>query len=135
MKTEITLPFPPSVNRYYRSPRSGPLAGRTLISEEARKYRAAVCSLVAESKLGGPMEGLLRVSVEVFVPDRRKRDLDNLGKSLFDSLTHAGVWGDDSQIDDLRIYRARDDKGALIIGGMVKVAVECINDAITKAIG
>ena len=129
MKTEITLPFPPSVNRYYRSPRSGPLAGRTLISEEARKYRAAVCSLAAESKLGGPMEGLLRVSVEVFVPDRRKRDLDNLGKSLFDSLTHAGVWGDDSQIDDLRIYRARDDKGALIIGGMVKVMVERIKSA------
>ena len=129
MKTEITLPFPPSVNRYYRSPRSGPLAGRTLISEEARKYRAAVCSLVAESKLGGPMEGLLRVSVEVFAPDRRKRDLDNLHKGILDSLTHAGVWGDDSQIDDLRIYRARDDKGALIIGGMVKVMVERIESA------
>lgn len=129
MKTEITLPFPPSVNRYYRSPRSGPLAGRTMISEEARKYRAAVCALVSESKLGGQMEGLLRVVVEVFVPDRRKRDLDNLHKGILDSLTHAGVWGDDSQIDDLRIYRARDEAGNLIIGGMVKVMVERIESA------
>jgi Holliday junction resolvase RusA-like endonuclease len=48
-----------------------------------------------------------RVVVEVYVPDRRKRDLDNLHKGILDSLTHAGVWGDDSQIDDLRIYRAR----------------------------
>lgn len=129
MKTEIALPFPPSVNRYYRSPRSGPLAGRTMISEEARKYRAAVCALVSESKLGGQMEGLLRVVVEVFVPDRRKRDLDNLHKGILDSLTHAGVWGDDSQIDDLRIYRARDEAGNLIIGGMVKVMVERIESA------
>jgi len=113
---KITLPFPPSVNRYYRSPRSGPLAGRTLISEEARKYRAAVCALVAESKAAGPMQGLLRVVVEVFVPDRRKRDLDNLHKGILDSLTHAGVWGDDSQIDDLRIYRAGVAKpGALLV--------------------
>ena len=129
MKTEITLPFPPSVNRYYRSPRSGPLAGRTMISEEARKYRAAVCTMVAESKTAGPLQGLLRVVVEVFVPDRRKRDLDNLHKGILDSLTHAGVWGDDSQIDDLRIYRARDEAGNLIIGGMVKVMVERIESA------
>lgn len=126
---KITLPFPPSVNRYYRSPRSGPLAGRTIISEEARKYRAAVCALVAESKLGGPLQGLLRVVVEVFVPDRRKRDLDNLHKGILDSLTHAGVWGDDSQIDDLRIYRARDDAGQLIIAGTVTVTVERVESA------
>ena len=100
-----------------------------MISEEARKYRAAVCTMVAESKIAGPLQGLLRVVVEVFVPDRRKRDLDNLHKGILDSLTHAGVWSDDSQIDDLRIYRARDEAGNLIIGGMVKVMVERIESA------
>nr|WP_246877229.1 RusA family crossover junction endodeoxyribonuclease [Pantoea ananatis] len=30
--------------------------------------------------------------------DKRNRDLDNYQKTLFDSLTHAGVWVDDRQI-------------------------------------
>ncbi|NBW23084.1 MAG: RusA family crossover junction endodeoxyribonuclease, partial [Caulobacteraceae bacterium] len=51
---------------------------------------------------------------EAFPPDKRKRDLDNVLKSLLDALTHANVWDDDSQIDDLRIYRN-------IVAGMVKV--------------
>jgi crossover junction endodeoxyribonuclease RusA len=53
----------------------------------------------------------------VFPPDKRKRDIDNLLKSLLDSLTHAKVWKDDNQISDLRIYRNP------IIAGMVKVRV------------
>ncbi|NBW22487.1 MAG: RusA family crossover junction endodeoxyribonuclease, partial [Caulobacteraceae bacterium] len=40
--------------------------------------------------------GSVRVVIEAFPPDRRKRDLDNILKSLLDALTHAGVWEDDS---------------------------------------
>jgi crossover junction endodeoxyribonuclease RusA len=58
----------------------------------------------------------LRVEIEAWPPDKRKRDLDNILKSLLDALTYAGIWEDDSQIDDLRIYRAT-------IGGMVKVRI------------
>ena len=32
----LELPWPPSINRYYRSLRKGALAGRVLISEEGR---------------------------------------------------------------------------------------------------
>ncbi|NBW20709.1 MAG: RusA family crossover junction endodeoxyribonuclease [Caulobacteraceae bacterium] len=60
--------------------------------------------------------GSVRVVIEAFPPDRRKRDLDNILKSLLDALTHAGVWEDDSQIEDLRIYRST-------IAGMVKVRI------------
>jgi len=28
----------------------------------------------------------------------RRRDIDNYNKALFDALTHAGIWEDDSQI-------------------------------------
>jgi Holliday junction resolvase RusA-like endonuclease len=40
------------------------------------------------------------------MPDRRVRDLDNCLKVALDSLTKAGVWADDGQIDRLLIIRA-----------------------------
>lgn len=56
------------------------------------------------------------------MPDRRRRDLDNMPKALFDGLTHAGVWTDDSQIDDLRIVRS------WAAGGCVVVRIEALPD-------
>jgi Holliday junction resolvase RusA-like endonuclease len=44
--------------------------------------------------------------------------LDNLLKATLDGLAHAGVYEDDSQIVDLRIYWAPD------IGGMLKIKIE-----------
>ncbi len=115
---EVTLPWPPTVNTYWRHKVTGRLA-TVYVSGVGKIYRKAVNNLVMEAamvqrylKQAGP----LRVVIEAFPPDRRKRDLDNILKSLLDSLTHAGVWEDDSQIDDLRIYRST-------IAGMVKVRV------------
>ena len=45
---------------------------------------------------------------------RRRRDLDNILKSLLDSLTHAGVWEDDSQITDLRIRKGPHIAGMVV---------------------
>ena len=45
------------------------------------------------------------VEVHLYPPDGRRRDLDNHLKILCDTLTHAGVWDDDEQVDDLRIIR------------------------------
>lgn len=112
----ITLPWPPTVNTYYRHVVIG-RSPRTLISEAGRRYREAVNTLVA-STAPKRLEGDLTVHVEAWFPDRRRRDLDNLLKSLLDSLTHAGVWQDDSQVVDLRISKAP------LIGGMVKVRIE-----------
>ncbi|TET37972.1 MAG: RusA family crossover junction endodeoxyribonuclease [Planctomycetota bacterium] len=89
---EIELPFPPSVNHYYR--RVGP---RTLISREGRAFRVKVCSVLASLGIK-PMLGPLEVHVEVFPPDRRRRDIDNVQKALLDALEHAGAYRDDSQI-------------------------------------
>ena len=52
-----------------------------------------------------PATDRLAVTIRVYPPDRRRRDLDNLTKSILDLLTKAKVWIDDSQIDDLRIIR------------------------------
>ncbi len=108
---QIALPWPPSTNTYWRHPTRGPLAGRHLISEQGRAYRATVIGIAPRLQLAGR----LAVHGTVTPPDRRRRDIDNLLKSLLDSLTHAGVWLDDEQIDDLRITRSQAGKGGQVI--------------------
>jgi crossover junction endodeoxyribonuclease RusA len=114
---EATLPWPPTVNNYWRHKVIGRLA-TVYVSREGMQYRKAVnlCLMQLGIKTYG-LEGNLKVEIEVYPPDRRKRDLDNLLKSLLDALTHAQVWKDDSQISDLRIYRNP------MIAGMIKVKV------------
>jgi crossover junction endodeoxyribonuclease RusA len=62
--------------------------------------------------------GPLVVDIFAHVPDRRKRDLDNLWKVLGDALTKAGVWKDDSQIWELHLKR-----GPVFAGGKVEVVI------------
>ena len=108
----LTLPWPPSVNKYWRT-----FQGRMIISAEGRSYRKAVADQVLIQRGAKHYAGKLRVNIEAFRPDNRRRDLDNLLKAVLDGCTHAGVWEDDSNIVDLRIYWAE------TIGGMLKVKV------------
>lgn len=111
----ITLPWPPSLNTYWRS-----FKGRNILSEAGRKYRVAVADQVVLQDAAHGIVQKMRVEIEAYRPDRRKRDLDNLLKAVLDGLAHAGVYGDDSQIHDLRIYWSP------TIGGMVKVNIKVI---------
>lgn len=120
---ELQLPFPPSVNSMWRTPRSGPLAGRTMLSEDGRRYRRAVADAVLVARAGRQLRQRLAVTIEARMPDRRKRDLDNLPKAVLDGLTLAGVWLDDGQIDDLRVWRS--DR----MGGCVLVTIRVIESA------
>jgi crossover junction endodeoxyribonuclease RusA len=47
------------------------------------------------------------MELRLYPPDTRTRDLDNPLKLLWDSLTYAGVYGDDSQIDAYHVYRCQ----------------------------
>lgn len=128
---ELTLPFPPSVNTYWRHLSKGPLAGRTLLSEDGRKYRTAVQQAMVLNRVPGVGENRIRVDIEARMPDRRRRDLDNVPKALLDALTHAGFWADDSQIDDLRVWRSERMGGQLVVRVTVlpKVQAELIAEA------
>ena len=108
----LVLPWPPTVNTYYRN-----VNGKTLISEKGRQYRAAVADQVLIQRGAKQFAGRLAVAIVAHVPDQRRRDLDNLLKSTLDAMTHAGVWLDDEQIDDVRITRGP-------IGGMLRVTVQ-----------
>jgi len=108
----LELPWPPSVNHYYRR-----VGNATLISKEGRRYRKRVASdvLLAHSPR---VEGRLSVRIVASPPDQRRRDLDNLQKALLDALQHAGVYRDDSQIDRITVER-----GSVIPGGRVNVEI------------
>jgi crossover junction endodeoxyribonuclease RusA len=102
---EMSLPWPPSVNHYWRHPTRGALAGRHLISEEGRRYRNVVLTLAGVNQHDRQLAGSLGIEIKVHPPDRRKRDLDNILKALLDSITHAGVIVDDSCLDAIAIVR------------------------------
>jgi len=101
----MTLPEPLSLNRAYRT-----YKGRMLISKEGREYKKAVAWLVRSSRLSFTNNERLEVCATVYFRDKRRRDLDNIGKLLLDALQDGGMYKDDSQIDDLRYIRAGVDK-------------------------
>ncbi len=105
----LTLPWPPSVNHYWRR-----VGNRTLISKEGRRFRKRVLATLSTQHIE-PMTGSLAVRVVAHPPDRRRRDLDNIAKSLLDALEHGGVYEDDNQIDRLSIERASVVKGGAVI--------------------
>lgn len=100
--TRVTLPFPPSSNRYWRSDRGG----RPHLSTEARQYRREAALLAVAAGLT-PLAGALILTVVFFRP-RRVGDLSNRIKVLEDALNGV-AWMDDSQIVELHAYR-RDDR-------------------------
>lgn len=101
----ITLPYPPSVNSMYRTFR-----GRMLISKKGREWiKVAVHEAQAQAN-GWFVNGPCSIAIRAFVPDHRRRDIDNLSKGLFDSITHAGIWKDDCQVKDMRITHCGIDR-------------------------
>ena len=108
---ELRLPYPPSVNQYYRKFRN-----TMVISERGRKFLKEVKLTVGAVTA---QVGRLRVEIDVYPPDRRKRDIDNVCKATLDALAKAGVYQDDSQIDVLLITRM-----GIVSGGCLEVKVE-----------
>ena len=114
---EIILPWPPSVNTYWRT-----FQGRMIISAKGREYREAVGVLARDQEIDVGLTGKLIVVIEAYRPDKRRRDLDNILKAPLDALCHAGVYKDDSQIEDLRVFWGPN------VGGMLKVKIGEINE-------
>lgn len=114
----LVLPFPPTVNTYWRSvylPRQR--RSQVLISERGRTYRKDVIAIVKARQIK-PLLGDLRVDALFNPPDRLRRDLDNLPKALLDALAHAGLFEDDSQIREMHLRF-----GSVLRGGQAVVRV------------
>lgn len=106
----LELPWPPSMNRYWRH-----YQGRTLISRAGRQYKKDVSEIVMLSGAARNLDGRLKVEIVAYPPDKRPRDIDNLLKAILDALEKAGVFINDNRIDDLCIRRGEVEQGGRII--------------------
>ena len=73
-------------------------------------------SLIYESYLMAfkTIDKPVSVSMTLHAPHNRRYDIDNRVKAVFDSLTHAGVWFDDSQVVSMIVVKGCSlDNGAL----------------------
>ena len=110
---KLTLPYPPSVNTYW-----GFRGSRRFLTKKAVEFKKAV----AEAFTGtGFATDRLQITVYLYPPDRRVRDIDNICKPLLDALVQAGVMTDDGQVDYLVVSRV-----SVRAGGMCIVELQAI---------
>jgi len=105
---EADLPYPPSVNHYWRY-----VGNRPRISKQGREYREEIAAALFAWKIK-PQPGPIVLSITMHPPDRQKRDIDNICKALLDALQHGGAYEDDSQIVKLSIEKRQPIKGGLV---------------------
>lgn len=116
---EFEMPWPPSVNHWHQ-----PCRGRIIKGKAARDYeKLAVEHLKSIGISGESITQDLSVKLELMPPTLARYDIDNRTKGVFDSLSAADFWFDDSQVVELSII-----KGDKIKGGLVKVFVRFKNN-------
>lgn len=116
------LAYPPTVNLYYGYRCLNCRSGRVSVyrKKAAKSYRDAVLrAFPFETSL----TGRLSCVIELWTPDRRRRDLDNPLKAILDAITAAGIWEDDSLVDRLEVRRA-----GVKPGGEVSVKIETLEE-------
>ena len=125
----MTLSFPPSVNHYWRhvamplgKGRKG-YSVRSMISAKGREYKQTVCREVLAQRAHLGITTPVRMYIAFCPTDRRRRDVDNYAKALFDSLVEAKVLEDDSLIRDLRLVWGEVTPGGRAVVTIRKMAV------------
>lgn len=92
------MDYPPSVNHYWRR---APNGKGMYITADGKAYRSAAMEHRPES----PIHGEVKLGLELTVPDKRRRDIDNVLKAILDAIGHAGIYEDDSQIVELHVRK------------------------------
>ncbi len=127
------LPFPPSVNHYWKNARRFASNGRAyrgkVLTKAADRFRSDAIAAVVKAhrnRYPTPINGRLDVTLTLFWPDLKARDVGNYDKGVLDALTHARVWNDDVQVRALHQL-----DGVVVKGGYVLVEIrECLTDPI-----
>lgn len=109
------LPYPPTVNTYWRSiimksKYTGEPRIQLLISKRGRQFQRDL-KWWFDFYCGKSMKGNLKFEADFHPPDKRRRDLDNLLKSIIDALCKAGAYENDDQIQEIHVRFGKPMKG------------------------
>lgn len=116
----LELPYPPSVNSYKRigkmiRTQAGKLLQTRVNSPETIAFYCDVANICRRQGTKTLGSATIELTVHLFMPDTRKRDIDNPLKVLIDSLVHARLLDDDSQITCLHVYKRNIIPGGKVI--------------------
>lgn len=141
----VTLPYPISANRYWRSrvikPKAGPAIVSTYVSPEAKAYKEQVGWILRAAGVREPIEGRVAIAYTLY-PHRpqdwqtRQRklgaawddtvqclDLDNAQKVLLDALKGI-AFNDDAWVRKISAERAEPDGQARIVVTITAISTE-----------
>lgn len=76
MSIHLELPFPISINHYW-----GQRGNHRFIGKRGKEFRSEIIAIVEQEKIR-TLFGRLAVHINLYPPDRRKRDIDNCLKGL-----------------------------------------------------
>jgi crossover junction endodeoxyribonuclease RusA len=93
--TMVMTTMPLSTNKIYR--------GRRFLTEAAKVNKSLMGWEIKTQWEQQPLKGNVTMTVELYYPDKRRRDIDNL-KGMIDSFTGI-LYEDDSQITELRLKK------------------------------
>lgn len=94
-----------NVNHQYRPTRGG----RRILSEDAQKFIADVNVIVCAQRATPPESGFLGLTLDLYPPDARRRDVDGPLKLVMDSIC-AALGIDDYRIAHVECWRHAPDK-------------------------
>lgn len=112
----LELPLPPTINSYYQY-----RGFRRFVGPEGRKFKADVAQIVGKvpTRFGNSR---LSLTVHLHFRDRRRADISNRIKALEDALVQAGLFDDDSQIDEEHTYRS-----SIIKEGKTRIEIKILH--------
>lgn len=113
-KIELELPWPNSLNDMY-----GYFKGRVVLKKKGKDYKEKVFRIVFSKGCDYQIDVPIVVNINLHPPTHRAYDIDNFNKVLFDALTNAGVWKDDSHIVEAHIYKRN-----VSVGGRIIIVIE-----------
>ena len=84
---------------------------RRFVSKAGKEFKLQVQDYVIDNCVPKMGEKRLQMQVTLYPRDKRKQDIDNRIKALWDALAEAGVFDNDEQIDILIVQRGEIRKG------------------------